>query len=239
MKKLGLVIIIGFFGLAGCAGITRPFTVESPRANRDQITAVKDITTTNVPVIVGAQTDKQRRAAEVARVAIHNIVNTKDTVQAEAITNIAANAITAIKDADGTAKILGHAQEKAAADILQMPLSQYMAYAASQGIVASRNQDTAYRGIKAGWQWTSGKIAEVAGMATGGTGVLAYAVSLLLKKKKVEQVAESRGKLLKTTGKVIDEFASKQPGAGGTLKTNLATAHSVLPVDAKKEFGLT
>lgn len=216
---------------AGC-GVMKPFYTESPRPDKNQVEAVQSMNEANVPVIVGAQTDKQCKIASVARAAIHNIQNATRPEQVEGITNIAANAIEGIQHADGTAKILGNMQGKSIQQILQMPTAEYLAYAAMQGPQAESNRQKAYEGIKAGWAWTTSTIAEVAGIATGGTGLLTV-LGLVAKR------AMQRRKLLEETGKIINEFAADQPESGEELKTALAVAHSKLPVNAKKEFGLS
>lgn len=234
MRKYNILVIIislVFLSTLGCAAL-KPFYTESPRPDAKQVAAVQSMNETNVPVIVHAQTDKQAKIASVARAAIHNIKNTTGTKQVEGITNIAANAIESIQHADGTAKILGNMQGKSIQQILQMPTAEYLAYAAMQGPQAETNRQKAYEGIKAGMEWTAGTITEVAGIATGGTGLLTM-LGLALKK------SLERRKLLEVTGKVINEFAADQPEKGEELKTALAVAHSQLPTNAKKEFGLT
>lgn len=216
---------------AGCA-VMKPFYTESPRPDARQISAVQSINERNVPVIVSAQTDKQNKIASVARAAIHNIRNAITSEQVEGITNIAANAIGGIQHADGTAKILGNMQGKSIQQLLQMPTAEYLAYTTMQGPQAEKNREAAYEGIKAGWEWTTSTIAEIAGAATGGAGLITV-LGLALRK------AMERRKLLEVTGKVIDEFAADNPDAGEELKESLAVAHSELPINAKKEFGLS
>lgn len=216
--------------LAGCSAL-RPFYTESPRPDEDQIVAVQSMTEKNVPVIVSAQVHKQGEISNVARAAIQQIQEAIKPEQVEGITNIAANAIEGIQHADGTAKILGNMQGKSMQQILQMPTAEYLAYAAMQGPQAEGNRQKAYEGIKTGWDWTSKTIAEAAGIATGGTGLLTV-LGLAMKR------AMQRRKLLEETGKVINEFIADQPDAGEELRTSLAVAHSKLPVNAKKEFGL-
>lgn len=230
--RLALLMPVLFCLFAGCAAAMKPFYTESPRPEEHQVSAAQSMNEKNVPVIVGAQTDKQGKIDRVARSAIHNITKTTTPAQVEGITNITANAIRGIQHADGTAKILGNMQGKSIQQILQMPTAEYLAYAAMQGPQAEDNRQKAYEGIKAGWEWTSGTIAEVAGIATGGTGLLTV-LGLVLQK------AMKRRKLLESTGKVIDEFAAEQPVHGEGLKTALAVAHSKLGVNAKKEFGLS
>ena len=229
--RIPLVVSVLLCLFAGCAAL-KPFYTESPRPNKNQVSAVQGMNEKNVPVIVHAQTDKQNKIASVARAAIHNIQNATKPEQVDGITNVAANAIEGIQHADGTAKILGNMQGKSIQQILQMPTAEYLAYASFQGPQAEANRQKAYEGIKAGWQWTSGTIAELAGIATGGTGMLT--VLGLAMKKLLE-----RRKLLLATGKVIEEFAADQPETGEDLKTALAVAHSKLPTNAKKEFGLS
>lgn len=233
MKKFYcLIAVVGLMGLTGCAELIKPFTVESPRPNKEQIGAAQNITEKSVPVIAGMQNDKQRRIALVATAAIHNIAKTQDQKQVEGISNVAANAIDGIQHADGTAKILGNLQSHTMDDIMKMPISEYMMYAAGQSVVASRNIEKAKEGIRAGWEWTSGKIAALAGAATGGTGLLAFALSML-------RNASVRKQLLVESGKAVKEFAVENPDSGEALKNKLANAASTVPVNAKKEFGLS
>lgn len=234
MKKfyLSLIAVVGLMGLGSCAELIKPFTVESPRPNKEQISAAQNITEKNVPVIAGMQNDKQRRIALVASAAIHNIAKTKDQKQVEGISNVAANAIDGIQHADGTAKILGNLQSHTVDDMMKMPLGEYMTYVAGQSVVASHNIDKAKEGIKAGWEWTSGKLAGAAAAATGGTGLIAFALSMFKK-------AGNRKKLLVKSGKALKEFAVENPGSSEALKRKLSDAASTVPVDAKKEFGLS
>lgn len=234
MKKfyLSLIAVVGLLGLASCAELVKPFTVESPRPNKEQISAAQNITEKNVPVIAGMQNDKQRKIALVATAAIHNIAKTKDQKQVEGITNVAANAIDGIQHADGTAKILGNLQARTMDDIMKMPMAEYMMYAAGQSAVASHNIEKAKEGIRAGWQWTSGKLAGAAAAATGGTGLIAFALSMFKK-------ASGRKQLLVKSGKALKEFATENPNSSEALRKKLASAASTVPVDAKKEFGLS
>lgn len=225
---------IGVLLLAsGCAPLMRAFTTDSPRPNKDQLETAKTITTQNVPVIAGMQTDKQRRIEVTARAGLHAVSRQGVTPeQAEAITNIVANASQAIQNADGTAKILGQGQAQTLEDVLKMSTAQYMAGIAAQGVVATHNQAAVYSGIKTGWQWTSNTIAAVVGASTGGIGLVGLA-SVALKK------ALQRKQLLVATGEAIDDFRNKNPVAGDDLKNALMEAHSGVAVDAKKEFGLS
>ena len=93
-------VVVGL--LSGC-GL---FSVESPRPDRYQLESTEKISQANIPVIVNAQIDKQRKIAEVAREAIASIDKVNNKESAEAITNIVANAISGIEYADWTAKIL-------------------------------------------------------------------------------------------------------------------------------------
>lgn len=229
--KFGFTISLLFFSVVGCAAL-KPFYTESPRPDKNQITAVQTMNEKNVPIIVHAQTDKQNKIDRVARAAIYSMKSATRKDQIAGISNVAANAIDGIQHADGTAKILGNMQGKSIQQILQMPTAEYLAYAAMQGPQAEANRQKAYEGIKAGWSWTAGTIAEVAGIATGGTGLMTM-LGLALRK------AMERRKLLEVTGKVIEEFTEEQPETGEELKTALAVAHSKLPVNAKKEFGLS
>jgi len=45
--------------------------------------------------------------------------------------------------------------------------------------------------------------------------------------------------LLLSTGAAVEEFSTQNTAVGHDLKNTLAVAHSKIPVDAKKEFGLS
>ena len=217
--------------LNGCSTLIKPFTVESPRPNKEQIAAAQHVSEQNVPVIANMQTDKQQKIMCVARAALRSIEKATGTPQVEGITNIAANAIEGIQLANGTAKILGAAYEKTSQDILRMSVAEYGIYAASQGIVASHNIGKAKEGIKAGWEWTKSTLATIIGGGTGGLGLIGFATMMARR-------AMERRKLLVATGGVIETFSSNHPAEGQELKNNLATAHSSIPVNAKEEFKL-
>lgn len=230
MTKIFLVVLL--MVTAGCASLAKPFTVESPRPDKPQLDAVTGISQSNVPVIANMQTDKQDKIFMVAKSAIESIEKTKDPVQAEAITNVAANAIEGIQYADGTAKILGQGHAKTMSDILKMNPIEYMSYIAGQTPVALNNKEIAYKGIKAGWEWTNKTIAEVAGAGVGGGGLAGLLVWALRK-------AVNRGKLLTATAKAVKDYSKDNPEGGETLVSYLASEHSEVPVNAKKELGLT
>jgi hypothetical protein len=217
------VLLMG--SLCGCGTIMKAFSVDSPRPNKEQVSAAKSITEKNVPVIVSAQTDKQQKIARVASAAIHNLAKATRQEQVVGITNVAANAIDGIQHADGTAKILGGMQEKAVNDILKMSVSEYSVYAMAQGYTAVNNIDKTKAGIKIGWQWTSRNIAAITGIVLGGGG-MSTALGLALRK------ALLRKKLLQIDGSIIEELGSDD------MKSELAKAHSTVAVNAKKEHGL-
>lgn len=204
---------------------------ESPRPKEYQVEASSEIVNSNVPVVVGAQTNKQDNIQKVALEALKTIKETTTPAQAEAVTNVAANSFKAIEEADGTADIVSRIMRDGNSDILNMSTLQYAAYAAGQTAVAMRNQEAAYNGIKTGLQWTTANIAKVAGGATGAGGLIAFALSAYRKMR-------SKDKLLKSTGNVIKEYAARQPAGGVELKAAMAKAAAKLPVDAKKEFGV-
>ena len=234
MKKKLIVVLcfIGFTGM-GCRSLMSVMGgPESPRPKEYQVSAAGDMVNKNVPVVVRAQTNKQDNIKCLAEKAVQAIGSATTREQAEAISSISANAFSAIQNADGTAGIIGKIMSKSIDDVSRMSVGEYALYAATQGIVASRNQQAAYEGIKLGWQWTSGKIAEVAGAATGGTGLIAFALSMFKK-------AGNRKLLLVKSGNAIKEFVAEAPDAGKVLKKKLASAHSEVPVNANKEFGLS
>ena len=229
-KNILFVCALGI--LSGCSTIMKAFSVESPRPNKEQLETAKDITAANVPIIAGMQTHKQGHIASVARAGLNRIANTITSEQVAGITNIVANAIEGIEKADGTAKILGKSQEATMQDILKMNIVEYGMYAAGQAAVASHNVEKVKEGIQVGWQWTKGTLATVIGGGTGGLGLIGFAVIM------AKRAMERRG-LLVATGQAVEKFSTQNPAVGQDLKTTLAVAHSTIPVDAKKEFGLS
>ena len=79
--------------------------------------------------------------------------------------------------------------------------------------------------------WTAARVAKVAGEGTGIGGLVTVALLAyrLMRRKDV---------LLKSAGRVIEDFSRADPSAGGILKTALAKAAAKIPIDAKKEFGV-
>lgn len=227
------IFLISFIGLfCGCGSIMKAFTVESPRPNKDQLVTAQSMLEKNVPVIANMQVDKQVKIASVARAGLFAIAKATTSEQVEGITNIVANATEGIENADGTAKILGRSQEKSLEDVLKMSIVEYGMYAAGQSVVASHNIEKAKEGIQVGWQWTKGTLAAVIGGGTGGLGLIGFA-TLMVKR------ALERRKLLLATGESLNEFRVRNPTVSEDLKNTLAVAHSKIPVDAKKEFGLS
>ena len=71
-------------------------------------------------------------------------------------------------------------------------------------------------------------------------GVAALVASLLGFAIKVSNTAAKRNELLLATGGAIKEFIDKNPSeVGDKLKSLLSAAHSIVPVNAKKELGLS
>lgn len=234
MRKIIYVYIFlcGFI-FCGCGTIMKAFSVESPRPNKEQLAAAKEITTANVPVIAGLQTHKQRNIAQVTRAGIYALSRKNLTpAQVKGIAYIAEAGIKSVEDADGTAKMLGHSQQKTTEDILKMSVVEYGMYAAGQAVVASQNIERAKEGLKLGWQWTKGTLAAVIGGSTGGLGLIGFAIMMV-------KSAMNRGKLLVATGGAVEEFSNTHSDMGQELKNTLAIAHSTVAVDAKKEFGLS
>lgn len=232
MKKLILCLAMIFgLGNSGCLLSSMLGGAESPRPKEYQVEASKEIVNSNVPVVVGAQTNKQNNIQIVALKALEIIKETTTKEQAEAVTNVAANSFKAIKDADGTKDIIGNMMEKGNDNILAMSTLQYAAYAAGQTAVAMRNQEALYSGIKTGIQWTSGNIAKAGGVMSLAAALFGFGVTSYRKMR-------NKDRLLKSTGNTINEFVAAEPESGTKLKARLAKATSKLPIDAKTEFGV-
>mgnify|MGYP001558903860 CR=1 FL=1 len=234
MRKLKLWSLgtVTMMSCIGCGSMMKLFTVESPRPNKDQLITAQSITEKNVPVIANMQVDKQVKIASVARAGLFAIGKATTLQQVEGITNIVANAVEGIENADGTAKILGDSQRKSLEDVLKMSVVEYGMYAAGQATVASGNIQKAKEGLKLGWEWTKGTLATVIGGSTGGLGLIGFATMMAKR-------AMDRRKLLVATGGAIEAFSTQNTEVGQDLKNTLAVAHSGIPLDAKKEFGLS
>jgi hypothetical protein len=238
-KIFSLLVIIFIFPVTGCAPLMRAFTVDSPRPNRDQIQAAQSISEANVPIIANMQTDKQNKMLSVATSAFDALSKTQDSSAIEGITNIAANAIDGIKKADGTAKILGANAQTTMQDILHMSTAQYLASTAAQVPVALHNQEELYSGVKASWQWTKSNIGMIGGLATLipglGTG-FGIALNALGKAK---DLSDKRSQLLVNTAGGIETWKKSNPAMWDSLKPYLTEAHSQVPLNVKKEMGLS
>ena len=234
-----LVLLISF---AGC----KMFEVESPRPLEYQTDAAVEVFSDDkVTTVVGAQTDKQERIKEVAIAAFvalgaekegtgdeEEIVTSIEGVTeevAEVISNIAANAFSAIQYADGTTNVLGNVMRKTNKDILTMNVLEYAAYAASQGAVAGANKEKLYKGIETVKGLATSTLGIIAGGALGGGGLITFALRAL-------GLARRRGTLLRKTGVGIEKFAAEKPLEGALLKNELAKSAASLPINAKKEF---
>lgn len=214
--------ILGIISLSGCG----MFGVQSPRPDKAQLEATKVISEKSVPVIVGAQTDKQKQIASIAKAGFDAISFSTVPVQpttAGAITNIAANAIKGVLESDGTAKILAQGNQKTMNDILKMSTAEYLAYTAAQGIVASGNREIAMEGIKKATGFIQDNWGWMLGIFFPGAGALVAA-----------KKASTRGKFLRADAEVIKDFIPKTQG----LKEALTSKHSKIVGNAKKEHGL-
>ncbi len=227
-----LAFIAFLVSLALFASGCKMFEVESPRPEEHQTEAAREIVNTNVPVIVGAQTDKQGRIKEVAVKALEIIGVTTSDVQAKAITNITANAVSAIKDADGTGKNLSKIMGGTNKDILTMNVLEYAAYAGTQSAVALDNRQKLYKGIETVKGLATSAIATYTGGGIGMAGLLAFGLKML-------NTARKRKQLLVSTGSGVEEFAASNPEEGAKLKAVLAKKAAKLPIDAGREFDIT
>lgn len=226
-----LLALICSIVFVGCSAVQSMFGgAESPRPKEYQVSASKDIVNTNVPVVIGAQTNKQDNIKLLAEKAVDAIKASTTKEQVEGIANVMANACSAIQLADGSAGMVSNLMGKSTGDILKMPVSEYLFYAAGQNVVASRNQQTAYEGLRIGWQWTTANITKIAGAAAGGVGLLSFALTAFSKSK-------NRGKLLVASGEALKEFAQEEPEAWEhKLKPKLTSKHSQVSINAKKEL---
>lgn len=218
---------------SGCSPLMKAFTVESPRPNKEQLGSVTSINQTNIPVIAKLQTNKQDGIKAVVLRGIELLPQCKTPEQAEALTNIIANGVKAIKEADGTGKMLGSSNIESIEKILQMPMSQYMAYATMQGMaIAPQNREMAFEGIKTGIQWTAGKIVGLTGSGLG-MGGLVYGLLNFIGK------AKRRKQLLVANGRAINKFKDKDKEASRVLTHFLAEEQANVSANAKKEHGLS
>jgi len=233
MKKIlfGLAIIL----ISGGCALTKIFSVESPRPEPYQVTASKEVTTSTVEQVMKGQLGKQEGIEAVAIAALQAIEKAETQFQVAAITNVVANTANEIRRADGSAKLLSELSGGANKSIAEMSALEYMAYAGSQTAVAMGNREKAAEGLKAGFEWGKSQISTVAGAATGGGGLIALALGMLSRGKKIK----NKDAVLRATGNAVNELAVHQPVAGAELKTLLARKTAKLPVNADEEFGIT
>ena len=213
---------------SGCIGLlTRSLGgPESPRPKEYQVIGAKETTVPVVKVLAAAQ---NRKVEAVEVISGDALASLKDATpeQAEAITNVVANAVKAVEAVDGTAKYTSKLAGGTVENILDMDLGDYLAYTTVQGVVASRNQQAVYEGAKLGVQWTKGKVAGYGGLGAlivglgtlAGFGFRGKGVLKLLNKKRAE---------------AVERFAQENKVAGKKLKQKLAIADSTVPVDASK-----
>lgn len=230
-------ILVICLSLSGCASLLARAVggPESPRPNKDQLESVTNINQTNVPVIAKLQEDKQMRLEAIALKAIELLPQCKTPEQVAALTNMVANALKSVEEADGTAKILGSFSGKTVADIARMPLGEYLAYTAGQTIVASKNQELALEGIKVGWQWTTGKVAGAGGLLAIIMGLGGWGGVNLLGKKKAQRTAEKAQDTAKAVVKGVDRVKVKFPDKAEEIISEMAREAAKVPVDVNAE----
>lgn len=204
---------------------------ESPRPKEYQVQSSAKVTTTATTQLTEVEKEKVQAINNIGVKAIEVLKDAKDPNQIRGIDSVAVKTSREVVAVDGTTGAVAGLAGKSVEDIAQMPTGQYLTYALTQGVVASRNQQAVYEGLKVGWRWTAAKVAEMAGGATGGIGLITLA-SLWLNK------ALKRRKLLIANGKAIKTFKEKHPEVWPDLKNTLASEHSEVPVDAKKEHGI-
>lgn len=225
MKAIVLTLCFSSFG---CASLIRAVTVDSPRANKNQLQTAQIINKENketVPVIVGAQTDKQDKITQVAKEAFSILAQTRTKEQAEAVLNVAVEAIEGIRKADGTAETIRGLNSDTLDKILFMRDGQFAIATLAQAYTSAGNIDKSREYAKLGFQWTKEKIAQAGGLAAIVMG-LGSGLGLFIKK------AGDRKKLLYADAKVIRNHMTDR------MKVDLTEEHSKLKINAKKEHGL-
>lgn len=231
--SLFLLFVVCALLSGGCV-VTRMFGgPESPRPKEYQVTAAKEIATTNVKEIMKGQLEKQDGIEAVAIQALKAMAAADNNAKVEGITNIVANVSNQIRLSDGSAKLLSTLSGNVSKGISEMSALEYMAYTASQTAVAVSNKEKLLKGVSLGME----KGSKAAIWATGGTGLAALAamgIGVLRRGKD----RNNKEQLLKATGNVVNDFETKNPEAAKELKAMMAKATANLPVDAKKEFGV-
>lgn len=268
MKKNMLLVIAGVLVLlmgTGCSSLLTSMLggAESPRPKEYQVIASEEIVTGSVEEVMKGQLGKQSDIKEVAKYALivlgGGTIEYKQTDAAkdmtkgepddvkeigtlgerrevppnvtDAVTNVVANTVKAILHADGSAELLSKLAGNTNKSLLEMSAVEYLGYVGGQTAVAMRNQEALYSGITSGVQWTAGNIAKAGGLTSLATAFLVFGITTYRKMR-------SKDKLLKSTGKVIKDFAKGSPQPGEELKINLAKAASGMTIDAVKEFGI-
>lgn len=237
MKILSILIVTGFISCLGCSNLMRAFVPDSPRPNAKQLEVAREISEANVVSIASLQLSKQQEMSSVARLALNSLATEPSPEKAEAISNIAANAFSAIERANGTKDTLAKLQGATMEDILQMNTMQYMAGIAAQSTANLHNQEVVYSGVKMGWQWTKTNIGLIAGLGSllvgGGVGTKILTT--------VSSLSAKRSELLKGQAEAIEDWKAEHPeqkSSWETLKNYLVSVHSKIPLDIPKELNI-
>lgn len=224
-----------------------PFVIQPPGPREYQVQASKEISTEAVKALADAQKEKvvamrdvgekiaNGKVEAIKTVATEAAKNTKDP---EALTNINANAVSAIVQigkedrvlreigiVDGTARAIGGIAREGIGST-ETSTMQYGMYAGAQGYIGAQAFPEAVSQIKGIARWGMETLLPIVGGTLGGGGLIGGLLVALRK-------AARRRQLLIANGKVIEKHGTPE------LKTELAKAHAGIPADAKKEHGLT
>lgn len=253
MKRLLILVMLFSLSTSGCADLlTRAVTGGPQQAQikfeptEKGVEGARGVLETAIPALEKTQVNKQDNITLVGKEmigAMKEVQLNRPLTPAECklYAYLGARLSNEIRVADGTTSALKDLG-MTAPDFMHMSSQEafwaglgYQTYAMGRTATALAVQpqvrDFMEKGLDVGWQWTGKAIGTLAGGATGGVG-LASLLGLFFNR------ARKRAKLLKSTGKTIENIPKDKAITGGELRKELAKGHSTVPVNAKKELGL-